>query len=321
MRIGLVIQPFTAENLQLAAQIGVEDVVYYDMTQMPTDPAALREVKQRAEGVGLRMSVVEGGPPTTRIILRKDGADEQIENWKRCLDAMGKAGFDTLCYDWMPPQQGVVRTTYRHAVRGGASVSAFDLSKYDNDARTDEGDTTDETMWDDLDWFLARVLPAAEDAGVRLAMHPDDPPLSPMQGLARIMRSPDAFARMFEMQPSPANAMTFCQGCFSEMCVDIPATVKRFADRIAFVHFRDVAGEAGNFYETFHDEGKTDMAAAMNAYLDAGLDVVIRPDHVPIVAGVDPAEAEEGYTMRGRLFAVGYMRGLMHSRGKVSDSS
>lgn len=312
MRIGLVIQPWTDANLRLAQQVGVEEVVYYDMTAMPDEASPLLEVRKRVEGFGMRMSVVEGGPSTTRIILRKEGADAQVEQWKRSLEAMGKAGFDTLCYDWMPPAQGVVRTGRAEVVRGGATTTGFDLSRYDNGARTDEGETSDERMWDDLDWFLTRVLPTAESVGVRLAMHPDDPPLSPMQGLARIMRSPEAFARMFAMHPSKANGMTFCQGCFAEMGADIEACVERFAERIAFVHFRDVRGTAERFVEAFQDDGQTDMAAAMRAYEAAGLEVVVRPDHVPVVEGVDPRESEDGYSMTGRLFSVGYMRGLMH---------
>jgi mannonate dehydratase len=267
--------------------------------------------KQRVARYGLNLSVVEGGPPTTRIILHKDGRDEQIEYWKRCIDAMGKAGIDAVCYDWMPPAQGVLRTSFDVPSRGGALVSGFRLADYDNAARTDEGETTDEQMWDDLEYFLRRVIPAAEGAQVRLAMHPDDPPLSPLQGLARIIGSPAAFDRLFEIAPSEANAMTFCQGCFAEMGVDVPATIRHFKNRIAFAHFRDVRGSADDFVETFHGDGRTDMLAAMRAYREIGFEGVIRPDHVPLLDGVDRGEADEGYTMLGRLHAVGYMQGLM----------
>lgn len=313
MNIGLVIMPSTDANLKLAAQIGVTDVVYYDMTTMPDRAQTLIDAKKRVERFGLRMSVVEGGPPKDRIILHKDGRDEQIEYFKRCLDAMGKAGIHTLCYDWMPPKQGVIRTSFDHPVRAGAITSSFEMSRFDNAKLTDEGRTTDEQMWDDLAYFLRRVLPAAESAGVHLAMHPDDPPLSPLQGLARIMGSPEAFDRMFQMEPSPCNGMTFCQGCFAEMGADIPATIRRMAPRIRFVHFRDVQGTADSFHETFHDNGQTDMLAAMRTYREVGFKGVIRPDHVPLLEGVDRTQADEGYTMPGRLFAVGYMRGLLEA--------
>jgi mannonate dehydratase len=315
MKIGLVVMPSTEVNLRRAAQIGVTDIVYYDMTTMPDRAEVLFAEKRRIEGFDMRLSVVEGGPPKDRIILHKDGRDEQIEYFKRCLDAMGKAGIRTLCYDWMPPKQGVIRTSFDHRVRGGAVTSSWDSSKFDNSVLTDEGRTTDEQMWDDLEYFLRRVIPAAESAEVHLAMHPDDPPLSPLQGLARIMRSPAAFDRLFEIAPSECNGMTFCQGCFAEMGVDISETVRHFAPRIKFAHFRDVRGDSGRFHETFQDDGKTDMAAAMRAYAGVGFDGVIRPDHVPLLEGVVRHEADEGYTMLGRLFAVGYMRGLMQACG------
>jgi len=310
MRIGLVVFPMSDTYLAQAAQIGVQDVVYYDMTQMPDNPEAILAVKDRVDQFGLTMSVVEGGPPTTQIILHKDGRDEQIENWKRCLDAMGGAGVRVLCYDWMPPNQGVIRTSFDYPSRGGALVSSFRLADYDNNTLTEEGETTDEQMWDDLAYFLKRVIPAAEAAGVKLAMHPDDPPMSPLKGLARIMRSPEAFDRLFEMEPSECNGMTFCQGCFAEMGTDVPAMIRHFKDRIQFAHFRDVQGDVEDFYETFHDEGKTDMLEAIRTYRDIGFEGVVRPDHVPLLEGVDRTEADEGYTMTGRLHAVGYMKAL-----------
>ena len=92
MKIGLVVMPSTEVNLRRAAQIGVTDIVYYDMTTMPDRAEVLLAEKRRIEGFGMRLSVVEGGPPKDRIILHKDGRDEQIEYFKRCLNAMGKAG-------------------------------------------------------------------------------------------------------------------------------------------------------------------------------------------------------------------------------------
>lgn len=313
MKIGLVIMPETDSNLRLAEQLGVTEMVYYDMTGMPDQAEELRAAQERVARFGLNISVVEGGPPTDKIILHKEGRDAQIEHFKRCLQAMGKAGIKTLCFDWMPSSQGVVRTDFEYPLRGGALTSRFEMSDFDDTTRTMEGESTEEQMWDDLEYFYQRVLPAAEDAEVYLALHPDDPPLSPLQGLSRIMRSPEAFERLFQLFPSPSNGMTFCQGCFSEMGTDLPITIRRFADRIRFVHFRDVRGRADSFYETFHDDGQTDMAAAMRAYREVGFEGVIRPDHVPVMEGANRDEADEGYTMLGRLYAVGYMRGLMEA--------
>ena len=162
-----------------------------------------------------------------------------------------------------------------------------------------------------LTYFLERVVPVAEDAGVKLAMHPDDPPIPSLRGLARIMYHPDAFDRLIEIVPSPANGICFCKGTFRSMGVEIVPTIRRFADHIHFVHFRDVEGVAPTFRETFHDNGPTDMPAAMRAYRDIGYDGPMRPDHVPQLEG--EADGEPGYTMLGRLFAAGYMRGLIEA--------
>jgi len=105
--------------------------------------------------------------------------------------------------------------------------------------------------------------------------------------------------------------MCFCQGTFAEMGVDIPSAIRRLGRHINYVHFRDVEGAVPSFRETFHDNGKTNMFAAMQAYKEVGYAGPMRPDHVPTLEG----ESNEypGYHMLGRLFAVGYMRGLMHA--------
>jgi mannonate dehydratase len=154
------------------------------------------------------------------------------------------------------------------------------------------------------------VLPTAEACGVTLVMHPDDPPLPEFLGRARIMNSVESFERLVRLVPSPANAICFCQGTFAEMGEDIPAAIRRLGPHIRYVHFRDVRGTRERFVETFHDNGPTDMAAAMRAYREIGFDGPMRPDHVPQLAGEE--DGPPGYTMLGRLFAFGYMRGLMH---------
>jgi mannonate dehydratase len=142
-------------------------------------------------------------------------------------------------------------------------------------------------------------------------MHPDDPPLPEMLGKPRIMNSVESFDRLMRLAPSKVNAICFCQGTFATMGVDIPQTIRRFGSHIQYVHFRDVRGNPQSFVETFHDNGPTDMAAAMRAYREIGFNGPIRPDHVPQL--VDEDEGEPGYTMLGRLFAYGYIRGLMHA--------
>lgn len=312
MKIAAVVNPPTDVNLRTIAQIGVEHQVYYDMAGMPADLESLRTAKEKALRNGLRLSVIEGGPKIDRIVMGADGRDAQIEIYKRSLDHMGKLGIGVLCYNFMPQVLAdamVVRTSFETLERAGALTSSFELARFDNERMTAVGSTTDEQIWDNLDYFLRRIIPVAEAAGVRLAMHPDDPPVSPMWHLARILRSVENFERLFAMHPSPVNGMTFCQGCFTELGVDVCATIRRFAGRIHFAHFRDVSGTLTNFRETFPDNGPTDMVEVLRTYHEIGSTALIRIDHVPRLAM--EASAADGYGLQGHIFGIGYLKGLM----------
>jgi mannonate dehydratase len=215
-----------------------------------------------------------------------------------------------------------VRTRLDVPERGGAKVTAFNLADVrravllgHDSATTMEPPGGDhisaEQLWANLEGLLKQLVPVAEQSGVVLAMHPDDPPLGELLGKARIMNCVESFERLVALVPSPSNAVCFCQGTFAEMGVDIPASIRRLGKHIRYVHFRDVRGTAESFAETFHDNGPTDMVAAMRAYREVGFDGPLRPDHVPQLAGED--DGEPGYTMQGRLFAFGYIRGLMQA--------
>ena len=312
MKLSAVVNPPSEENLRLLAQLGVPDLVYYNMQGMPTELEALQAEQRRVENLGLRIAVVEGGPPIDLIVLGKSGRDAQIETYQRALDAMGRLGIRVLCYNFMPQITAdamVIRTSLTVPERGGALTSGFDLAAFDRDHLTPEGRTTDAQMWDNLEYFLRRVVPAAEAAEVKLAMHPDDPPLSPMWQLARIMRSVENYDRLFALAPSPVNGLTFCQGCFAELGVDLCEAIRHFGPRIHFAHCRDVAGRLEKFHETFPDNGPTDQVKVFQAYREIGYDGFIRSDHVPHLA--TDAGAHDGYGLHGNIFAIGYLKGLM----------
>ena len=152
---------------------------------------------------------------------------------------------------------------------------------------------------------------------MQLAMHPDDPPISPIAGVGRIMTNIENFQRMIDLVPSPINGITFCQGCFSEMGVDIPNAIKHFGaqKKLFFAHFRNLRGVAENFCETFHDGGDTDMYEAMKAYYEIGFEGPMRPDHAPTMEGEE--NSRPGYALLGKLFAVGYMKGLLEGVKKA----
>jgi mannonate dehydratase len=272
-----------------------------------SEASIARDMGVFADG-GFDVVAIEDTPPMDRIRLGLPGRDEQIEQVITQLEAMGNLGVRVLCYNWMAVSSWA-RTSVAIPGRGGSLVTGFSLA--DACALPDlvpAGSVTPEQLWNALEYFLAAVLPVAEKAGVRLGMHPDDPPLPVVRNMPRIMNSFDNYRRLLALSDSPSNGVTFCQGNFALMGGDVPALIREFAGRIPFVHFRNVEGTAEQFVETFHDEGLLDMAACLRAYNDIGFDGPLRPDHVPTLYG--EANARPGYESLGRLFAIGYIRGL-----------
>ncbi|MEM2875500.1 MAG: mannonate dehydratase [Candidatus Bathyarchaeia archaeon] len=316
-RLALVIGwPPKRERLRIASQLGVSEIIggppAKDGCPNPEvwDFLPLLHYKKMVEDVGFRLEVIESIPPMEKIMLGLQERDRQIENFCKTLRNMGAAGYRILAYPFMP--LGWVRTSLAKPTRGGALVTAFDYDLMKNAPLTEYGVVTEEQMWDNWTYFIKRVIPVAEEAKVKLALHPDDPPVPSLRGIARPFRSVEAFKRVIETVESDYNGITFCQGCFAEMGADIPETIRYFGLRkkIFFVHFRDVRGTSTKFEETFHDDGQTDMVAAMRAYKEVGFDGPMRPDHVPMMEG---EEGPPGYTMLGRLYAIGYMKGLIQA--------
>lgn len=305
MRIALVLTPLSDENLRLACQVGATDVVARYPGQDYHELVALRD---RIAAAGLRLSVIEGYVPMDQIKIGGPGRDDEIDRMQTLIENMGSAGVGVLCYNFMAGTDWS-RTSFTVPERGGALASGFDVDDADVLPIDNVGTIPAERMWANLTWFLERIVPVAERAGVKLALHPDDPPMSPLRGVTRIMTNVSAFERLVELVPSPSNGICFCQGCFLEMGVDLIETIRRLREHIHYVHFRDVCGTVPRFRETFHDNGPTDMAQALRAYKQIGFDGPMRPDHVPQLEG--EASGEPGYTTLGRLWAVGYMRGLM----------
>ena len=316
MKLTMVAQPPTAQHLALLRQLGVEHAVHYDMHGLPDDRAGLAEIRRVYADAGLAWKISESGPAIDRIVLGAEGFREQIAAWNRTLPLLGELGVEVIAYNFMP-QLGddamVVRTSFDALTRGGARTSGFRAADVPADAFAGLAPKIPAaTMWDNLERFLEAVLPAAEQAGVRLAMHPDDPPYGPICGYQRIMGSPEDFERLLALSPSPSNAMTLCVGCFAERGCDIPDLVRRFAERIGFVHVRDVRGTLDDFIETFPDDGQTDLPAVFRELGRAGYAGHIRSDHAPLLA-TDDAAANDGYAMHGHIFAMGYLRGLVQA--------
>ena len=313
IQIAEMLPPAHSPLWDLVAQCGVTQAVgaldFADHYRAgpPWSYTSLLRVKNAYEARGFELAVIESRPPLTKAKLGLPGRDEEIDTVLELLDSMGRLGIAVWCYEWMPVLNWM-RTSTTIRSRGGALVSGYDHRQMRDAPLTEYGEVSEARLWESLGYFLDRVIPAAEAAGVKLAMHPDDPPLSPIRGLGRVMRSVDNFQRLLDLAPSPMNGIALCQGNFALMTDDLPAVIRRFGDKIFFVHMRDVTGEPENFEETFHDAGQTDMVACMRAYRDIGFTGVLRPDHVPTMAGDSSEDA--GYSAIGRLFAIGYLKGI-----------
>ncbi len=243
------------------------------------------------------------------ISLARPERDMRIDQWTEALRAMAAAGVPTVGYNFKPI--GNFRTTSAIG-RGGAVYSTFDYEEWQQ--KTSRADYPDkqideDTMWENLQYFLERVLPVAEENGVRLALHPDDPPIAEaMGGAARIVSTLDQYRRIFDLVPSDSNAMLFCQGCVTEMGVDVYQAIRDIGamNKIVYVHFRNVRGSLKHFDEVFIDEGDVDMFEAMKAYKEIGCEGPFMWDHMPAI----PDDKGGG---GGRGFVTGYMRAMIQA--------
>lgn len=313
MKLAWYLPTLPSVKWKIATQLGVEYAVaalpaerYY---MKPWDFKALLYAKESLNDAGLKLEVIESAPPHYKIKLGLPGRDEEIEIFKQVLRNMAALDIPVLCYNFMP-QSGWYRTSFAKKGRGGALVTAFDSKLMQAAPQlTEAGTQTDIQIWDNYKYFMDKVLPVAEACKVKLALHPDDPPVPSLQGVSRIFRNVENFDKALELYPSDYNGITFCQGSFAAMNEDIPSLIRHFGRKIFFVHFRDIRGDADAFEETFHDEGQTDMKACMRAYKEIGFDGVIRTDHAPVMAG--ESGENPAYEMLGHIFATGYLKGLL----------
>jgi len=315
IKLALSLPPQPNRMWVLGKQLGV-DYVVAGLPANPSGPGvvcdytSLLQMKKRYEDAGYAIAAIENRPPTDKVKLALPGRDEQIAVVCELIENMGALSIPVWCYEFTA-KFGWMRTSVTTRTRGGALATSYDHSLMANAPLTEAGVVSEERLWANFAYYLERIVPVAERAGVKLALHPDDPPISPIRGVGRIFCNVEAFQRAIDMVPSEYNGLTFCQGCFAEMGVNIPETIHHLGDKIFFAHFRNLRGTAARFEETFHDDGDTNMLEAMQAYKAIGFDGPMRPDHVPTMEG--DANDTPGYTERGRLFAIGYMKGLMEA--------
>ncbi len=272
-----------------------------------TDASHWQTVYDNFINYGITPLIVEPMPNCVHDHIKTgdDKRDESIEKVIKMLPIMRSLNIDTICFNWMA-HIGWLRTSSDIIERGGALVTGFDINDF---KPTGQSISADE-LWANYKYFLNAVVPEAEKNGIKLALHPDDPPLPKLGDVSRIMITADNIKKaIYDIHPSDILGVTMCQATFHMMGEDVEQVIRDLADKIYFVHFRNAVGNKLNFRETFHDNGDLDMDKLILLYKELGLNVPVRVDHVPTLVGEDTEVA--GYAAMGRLFAIGYLKGLL----------
>lgn len=292
-----------------AKQCGVSNAVVrlpeddeFDLTSY----AHWSAVYERFISYGIKPCVIEPMPNSLHDHIKTGDAkrDESIEKVIKMFSIMDRLNIRTICFNWMA-HIGWLRTSKNIVERGNALVTGFDVNEFkDNGLNISE-----ESLWQNYRYFIDSVIPEAERYGIKLALHPDDPPLEKLGGVSRIMTSYDNIKRAVNIRKSNSLGITMCQACYQMMGEDLHEVINGFADKIYFIHFRNARGNKFKFCETFHDNGDINMSEIMRLYKKLSIDVPIRIDHCPVMAGEN--NENSGYTYLGRLFAIGYLKGLL----------
>lgn len=348
-------ETLSPEGARFAAQLGVRKVVIHlvhygrnadpsgwlsgepgppqseDMTPPVWGAALLREHVAMLRREGVEVAAIENLPPAlwSDILLNGPDRDRQISGLKQLVRDMGEVGIPMLGYNFS--LAGVWGWQRRPVGRGGAMATTFDLDRFDHDRPIPDGvvwntrvretrcgpavTCSEDDLWQRLAWFLKELVPVAEEAGVVLAAHPDDPPVERLRGTPRLVNSHDKYDRLLSLFDSPSNAMQFCIGSLMEMPGDIYETTRRYlrSGRVAYVHFRNVKGKVPRYEEAFVDDGDTDMGRIARILHEENYAGILVPDHVPEITCPAPWHV-------GMAHALGYMNGLIAMAPKLAAS-
>lgn len=346
--LGLYRQSLTPDNFRFARQAGCTHLVvhlvdyFQDNHLHGTDENRhwgvtrnegrlwtedeLRDLRRAINAAGLQLEAIENLDPAFWYDVLLDGPkkQQQLEDLKTLVRRLGKVGIPTLGYNFsIAGVWGHVEGTYARGEAVSVGFLGPDGPKeipipkghvwnmvYDPDAPAgDIGAVTCDQLWQRLQDFLTEIVPVAEEAGVRLAAHPDDPPMPTIRGTARLVYQPQLYQRLLDLVPSPNNALEFCLGSLQEMSEgNVYESIERYGrqNAIAYVHFRNVKGKVPRYHEVFVDEGDLDMFEALRALRRVGYDGVLIPDHTPQLSCDAPWHA-------GMAFALGYMKAALQA--------
>jgi mannonate dehydratase len=330
MKIGLRSNNGAEERLLFARQVGADGASIWAaacpgyVERCYLTPDNVREMRERFARYDLELTGIGlGGECIKNQLLGLPGRDREIENVCRTIRSIGEAYRDGA------PSPVVIidqRTTYwapkgpswhpgyerLPAGRGGTLLQTFDAARIKGDLDDKPaGEVSRDEVWSRIAYFYERIVPVAEEAHVRLATHPDDPPMDYYRGVHQALISFEGLKQLVELVPSPYNGLLLCLGCMQEAGEDVPSVIRHFgkADKIFYVHFRNVVGTVPKYHEVFPHEGDGDMIANLKALQEVGFQGYVVPDHHFGLAG------DTAWWHCSRAWQVGYIRGLMQALG------
>lgn len=321
------IKEFNDDALLMARQLGAEGF-HFNTPPIATDDEnfwtvrALTWLKEYTEKFDLKLEMIENVPVRffDKIMLGTDGRDEQIENYIKTIQNMGKVGIPILGHHFCPTWAW--RTSITTKIRGGATASSFDnrlaesginaytvSAKHMVDMKNAGTLPTANDLWKNYEYFVRAVMPEAEKAGVKLIVHPSDPPINKVAGVDRIFISVEDFEKAEKIANSSAFGINFCIGTFSQLGGEekVMEMIDKFVSRgkVQMIHFRDVKGTVDNFTECFLGDGRMNPARVMKALYDNGYNGLMLDDHVPYLT----TDTRWGHTARANAF--GYLKGML----------
>ena len=305
-------------TLRWAAQLGLDALA---LGGGLADPEGLgywteegcRAVAEQVEAAGLCVGIMMLHNVTSEIILAKPARDEHIERVRRSIVAAGAAGYPVIEYNFYS-HRAVEGYVWGVPGRGGSEYWDFDASRVEDLAPLPEADRLGpEETWANLRYFLEAVVPVAEEANVRLALHPNDPPPPVSRGAAQVIQTVDGLKTLIELVPSVANGISFCQGSVAEWGADVVGAIHYFGerDKIHHVHYRNPKGTYPNYVETWIDEGDLDMLAAMKAFRDVNYRFTLCSDHVPKMTD------DLDFGLIGRAYNHGYIKAMIQAVNRL----
>jgi len=286
----------------------------------------LMEIKEHIESHGLVWEAIENFDPAHWHDILLDGPEREqhLENLKQTIRNVGRAGIPIIGYNFSIA--GVWGWTKGPYGRGDAMSVRYDESEIDKDRPIPNGmvwnmvydpeaspghvePVSSDELWERFESFLKEIIPVAEESGVTLALHPDDPPTDSLRRTARLVNQPRKYQRVLDIVPSESNALEFCLGSLQEMSEgNVYESIRHYGsqDKIGYIHFRNVRGEVPCYQETFVDEGDLDMIRALEELKAVDYDGILVPDHTPEMSCDAPWHA-------GMAYALGYMRAAMQA--------